>query len=159
METAMVEQNAGETFKLELKRVIKASKKRVFDAWTRPEYVRHWFGPKNMVAGELATDAREGGEYRFEANPTPESGVDPARIAVAKGTYKTVQPYDLLVFTWNDTWYPEEVSLVTVMLKDVDGGTELTLRHEQFNSERSREGHTPGWEGALVKLKRFAESA
>jgi uncharacterized protein YndB with AHSA1/START domain len=99
MGTAMVERKTGETFRLEMKRVIRASKKRVFDACTRPEYVRRWFWPANLVAGEMATDARNGGEYRFEAKPAPESGVDPARIAVAKGTYKTVQPYDLLVFT------------------------------------------------------------
>jgi hypothetical protein len=48
---------------------------------------------------------------------------------------------------------------VTVMLKDVDGGTELTLTHERFDSERSRDGHAPGWERALVNLQRFAESA
>ena len=74
------------------------------------------------------------------------------------GSYTKVNPYDLLQFTWAAAWAPEEVSLVTIHLRDVDGGTEVRLVHERFGSESSCKGHTQGWIGALVKLAKVLEA-
>jgi uncharacterized protein YndB with AHSA1/START domain len=63
---------------------------------------------------------------------------------------------ELLQFTWTPNWNPGEESLVTISLKDVEGGTELTLLHERFLSEGSRNGHTKGWAGSLDKLDTLA---
>ena len=42
--------SAPEDLRLEFTRVIKALRARVFDAWTRPEMIRLWFGPEGMKA-------------------------------------------------------------------------------------------------------------
>lgn len=157
----VVEQAAGKSLKLELTRVIKASKQRVFDAWTRPEFVRQWFGPAEKECTLAETDARVGGAYTLElrgAGCTAEGAAsDEVRTSRATGRYIKVDPYDLLQFTWR--WNPDAPeTLVTVALREVDGGTEIKLTHEGFATEGERDAHQHGWSGSLDKLERFAET-
>ena len=69
-----------------------------------------------------------------------------------------VEPHDLLVFTWSGDWNPAEETLVTVALRDVEGGTEIKLSHERFATAASHAAHEQGWTGPLDKLARFAET-
>ena len=137
---------------LELTRVIAAPKARVFDAWTRPEMIRRWFGPEGFTTPLVNTDPKPGGPYEIHMEgPKPGAGEVQRKSAVT-GTYTKVNPFDLLQFTWSASWSADEVSLVTIHLRDVEGGTELRLVHERFASENSRNAHAQGWSGALVKL-------
>jgi uncharacterized protein YndB with AHSA1/START domain len=47
----------------------------------------------------------------------------------------------------------ERESLVTVLLRPVGEGTELTLIHERFFDEAARDRHREGWSGTLDKLE------
>ena len=44
---------------------------------------------------------------------------------------------------------------MTVALTRNDGGTLMTLLHEQFFDEAARDRHQSGWSGALDKLVRL----
>jgi uncharacterized protein YndB with AHSA1/START domain len=150
---------AASNILLTLTRIIRAPRARVYQAWTNPEIVKQWFGPGNMYCPHASVDARVGGAYSMEAAPTPEGlAANPNSTGgTATGTFTRVVPNELLQFTWKPSWNPGEESLVTVSLRDVDGGTELTLRHENFASEQSREGHNKGWSGCLDKLTAATE--
>jgi len=152
------------TFMLSQNRVIRAPRSRVYEAWTNPEILKQWFGPDNMYCPEAMLDVRVGGEYRIAVLPTAEAAASEAtsdserRHAAAVGSYTKIAPNELLQFTWSPNWNLGEQSLVTVTFKDVEGGTELTLIHENFNSEESRDGHNKGWAGSFDKLARILES-
>ena len=76
------------------------------------------------------------------------------------GVYKEVEPNRKLVFTWcwpNTT--PERISLVTIVLKKMNGETELELRHEQFVDEKSRDSHKQGWSALLENLAASLQSS
>jgi uncharacterized protein YndB with AHSA1/START domain len=47
-------------------RVIDASREMVFDAWTDPEQITEWFGPKGLTIETHEIDVREGGMWRFD---------------------------------------------------------------------------------------------
>jgi uncharacterized protein YndB with AHSA1/START domain len=150
----------GAGLKLEITRVIKASRAKVYAAWTRPEMVQKWFGPEHMTCPVAKLDVRPGGEYEIqmvgstagcEANPNTSNQVS------ALGVYQQVVPNELLQFTWRGSWEGCETTLVTVSLKDVEGGTELTLLHERFATEASRNGHEKGWTGSFEKLAKLME--
>lgn len=49
-----------------LRRVVKASKQEVFDAWTRPELLMQWWGPNGFTTPLAELDVREGGAMRIE---------------------------------------------------------------------------------------------
>jgi uncharacterized protein YndB with AHSA1/START domain len=144
-----------ENLKLEIKRVIKASRPRVFDAWTRPETIRRWFTPGTFRMVHAQIDARVDGVYRFEMDQVCEGNQPNAGGSVVTGRYVRVEPYDLLAFTWKNSWAVDEESLVTIELRDVDGGTEMTLTQERFLTQYSRDRHATGWESVTTKLQEF----
>lgn len=50
---------------LVLERVIDVPRELVWAAWTRPEYVKHWFTPRPWTVSECEIDLRPGGMFRF----------------------------------------------------------------------------------------------
>jgi uncharacterized protein YndB with AHSA1/START domain len=146
---AVQEQAQNEDLKLQISRTIKASRKRVFDSWTRPELMQRWFAPATMRVSNATADLRVGGEYRVEIH-----GVD-GYVHVAAGVYTRIIPNELLSFTWGAGCEPGVDTLVTVQLRDVDGGTELTLTHEHFASSQAVAKHQQGWIGCLDKLDKL----
>jgi uncharacterized protein YndB with AHSA1/START domain len=143
--------------RLELVRVIKASKQRVFDAWTQPQMIRKWAAPWAMVVQEVESDVREGGSFSRTMFGSPGPGIE-ERTAIIKGQYLRVEPYDLLSFTWEANFAPNQNCVVTISLKEVEGGTEMTLVHEGFTEDASREGFTRGWTSVLEKLQQLLET-
>jgi uncharacterized protein YndB with AHSA1/START domain len=155
--SATLEQNkVDNNLKLEITRVIKTNRARVFDAWTRPEMLHQWFGSGKMTVSNASVDLRVGGAYSIEVQGSSD-GTDMNRRAKATGIYKKIVPDELLAFTWRGDWEPNEETLVTVQLRDVAEGTELTLTHERFATEKSRSGHEQGWTSSLDKLAKFCD--
>src|SRR5438477_6471207 len=124
---------------LEIKRVIKAPRDRVYAAWTDPIQLREWFGPENVQTRNIVAEARVGGQFRWEL--TNSEGEE----MTMRGEYRELQPGKKIVFTWrwdeDETWQ-NHTSIVTVDLYDREGGTELRLTHEQLPNEQSRDAHT-----------------
>ncbi len=83
------------TVVLLVRRVLKASPERLFDAWTQPEQLRQWWGPRPVTCVEAEVDLRVGGHYRI-ANRLP--GGDLLWIV---GTFETIEPPRKLVYTWS----------------------------------------------------------
>lgn len=160
MSTQIIDETQkGEILKLELRRVIRASRERVFAAWTKPDEMRKWMGPGAISLAEVDTDPRTGGSYRMVMKGSPEGDPELAeRLQPVEGFYTLVVPNELLCFTWMPSWNPGEESLVTVRFYDVEGGTELVLTHERFATSQSCNGHTKGWTGTLEKLSRYIDS-
>ena len=46
-------------------RVLEAPRERVFRAWTEPDHLSRWWGPKGFTNTFEAFDPRPGGEWRF----------------------------------------------------------------------------------------------
>jgi uncharacterized protein YndB with AHSA1/START domain len=136
---------------LTLKRRLKAAPGKVFAAWTDPEKIVRWFGPRETVAGSVQAqvDVRPGGRYRMSFTTD-----DGERHRVG-GVFREVVPDSRLVFTWAWQSTPERESLVTVTIAADGDGSLLTLHHEQFFDQKARDGHERGWTGTLDRLERF----
>lgn len=134
---------------LTLKRRLNAVPEKVYAAWTAPEKIMGWWGPRDDDEALLAeADVRPGGRFRivFRAADGEEFDV--------RGVYREVVPAEKLVFSWAWRSTPERESLVTVTLRPDGDGTMLTLLHEQFFDEKARDSHRMGWTAALDKLER-----
>jgi uncharacterized protein YndB with AHSA1/START domain len=135
---------------LTIKRTLKAPAEKVFAAWTQPEALKRWFGPSDEMTIPVAqTDLRVGGRYRIIMRGT--SGEE-HRVG---GVYKEIVPNRKLVFSWAWESTPEVESLVTVEITPEDGGCVLTLTHERFPDETSRDRHRNGWTGSFERLGRY----
>lgn len=137
--------------KLVIKRRFKAPVERVYAAWTDASLMRRWFAPGEMTVPEAEADVRVGGRYRVRMS---ESGSD-CEFHTTGGVYREVVPNERLVFTWQ--WEGSDLeTLVTLEFTALAADeTELTLIHEGFDNEDTREKHGHGWDGCLAKLESF----
>ena len=141
-----------EKTKLEIKRVIHASRDRVYAAWTDPAQLKEWFGPESVRTRKIAADPRMGGKYRWDL--VNQEGEEMSVF----GEYLELVPGKKIVFTWkwdDDEAWKNTNSVVTVELSDRDGGTEVRLVHEKLPSEESRDRHNEGWNSVLDRLESF----
>ena len=135
---------------LVVRRTIKASASRVFDAWTQPEQLRRWWGPRPVTCSAAEMDVRVGGAYRI-ANQLPDG-----RVLWISGTFEIVEPPYRLAYTWEierETTASSERSRVTVRFEPRDGGTEVIVVHESIDTEETRIDHEKGWNGCLENLE------
>jgi uncharacterized protein YndB with AHSA1/START domain len=130
---------------LEITRVFDAAPARVFDAWMSREEWQSWIGPEGVNCDVPLLEAHVGGRYRVTMHLS-----DGRTIRVA-GVFKTIEKPKRFVFTWGPEGGPHE-TLVTVTLRDMNGKTELTLRHEGLETVENRNSHGKGWNSALNKL-------
>ena len=134
---------------LTLKRRLNAAPEKVYAAWTDPAKIAKWFGPDAGPVTRSVTDVRAGGRYSivFHTDDGEEHNVS--------GVYREVIPNEKLQFTWAWRSTPERESLVTVLIKPDNGGSILTLIHEQFFDDAARDRHRHGWTGSLDKLETY----
>jgi uncharacterized protein YndB with AHSA1/START domain len=73
---------------------------------------------------------------------------------VAAGVYEEVVENRRLVFSWTRAGMPELASQVTIELRAVPAGTELSFLHE-FADVAARDDHQGGWLPTFAKLAAF----
>jgi uncharacterized protein YndB with AHSA1/START domain len=137
----------NETPCLLLTRVYPVAPEQVWRAWTDPRALARWFGPGPADAVSHAElDVRVGGRYRVVF------GAPDGSEHEASGVYTAVEPLQRLAFTWSRRGLPEAESQVTIELRAVAGGTELTFRHD-FSNVAARDDHEIGWLPTFAKLE------
>ena len=137
---------SGDPTSLTLVRRMKAPPARVWRAWTTPEVMARWFGPHHTRAEHAEADLRPGGGFRVVLRED-----DGARHEVVGG-YREIEPERRLVFSWHWASTPDRVSRVTVALRAVAEGTEVTLTHDRFADADTATRHRRGWTESLERL-------
>jgi uncharacterized protein YndB with AHSA1/START domain len=135
------------------RRTIRASAARLFAAWTEPEQLLAWWGPRPVTCSAAEVDLRVGGRYRI-VNALP----DGTSLAI-EGEFREIVRPSKLVYTWRMRDGTEESSLVTVHFEGHGDATEVTIVHEQIPSEPVRVSHEKGWNGCLDGLVRYVTAA
>lgn len=102
-----------------LTRVFDAPRHLVFDAFTKPELLKRWFGPRGWSLEICEVDLRVGGGFRFLL-----VGPDGMRMGM-RGVYREITPPERSVHTETFDDYPGE-STVTTVLVEQGGRTTLT---------------------------------
>ena len=102
-------------------RLFDAPRQLVFEAMTKPEHVKQWWGRlgEGYSVPVCEIDLRPGGKWRF-VNRHPQGE------AVFYGEYREITPPSRVVFTEIYEPFPESVSVVTALLSDEAGKTRLT---------------------------------
>jgi uncharacterized protein YndB with AHSA1/START domain len=94
----------------------------VFEAMTRPEHVKQWWGRlgEGYSVPVCEIDLRVGGRWRF-VNRHPKGEV------AFHGEYREITPPSRLVFTEIFEQFPDTVSVVTTELTEEGGRTQLIV--------------------------------
>lgn len=141
-------------------RVLDAPRALVFKAWTEPEHIVRWWGPKGFSAPYARLDLRPGGSYLFcmrapDGRDYWSTGiyrevVEPERI-VCTGSYADEQgnPVPPSYYGFDGDW-PGEIT-IAVTFADEGRGTRITVRHAGL-PERHIRPSEDGWNESLDKL-------
>jgi uncharacterized protein YndB with AHSA1/START domain len=107
-----------------LTRIFNAPRQVVYRAFSEPQILKRWFGPRGWTLVTCKIDPRVGGGFRFilRASDGHELGM--------RGTYRELSPPERSVHTEEFDDFPGE-SVVTSILTERDGQTTLvsTLRY------------------------------
>lgn len=140
-------------------RTFDAPREQVYKAWTDPEEIKKWWGPKNFTAPFARIDLREGGKYLLAMR-----GPD-GKDFWNGGEFRVVTP-DRLV--WVDTFtdangnpvpastyglsedYPME-TIITITFVETADKTNVTISHPMAEGV-NYDDETAGWNESLDKL-------
>jgi len=150
------------TRELFIERIFDAPRELLWKAWTDPQHIMRWWGPKDFTAPVAKIDFRVGGTYLF-CMRSPD-GQD----YYSTGVYREIVPLQRIVYT--DSFadengkvvsaahygmgedFPLEL-LVTLTFEDYeDGKTRFTLRHAGMPEGENSEMAGLGWNQSLDKL-------
>jgi uncharacterized protein YndB with AHSA1/START domain len=116
-----------------LSRDFEAPRELVFQAFSKPEHLRHWWGQKDSTLSVCELDFRVGGTWRIverdrEGN---EFGFH--------GEIRQIAPPEQIVQTFEFEGMPGHISVETMRLEDLGTRTRMTVT-SQFDSVEDRDG-------------------
>ena len=147
---------------LHLHRILKAPRSAVWDCWTNPEHIPHWFAPKPVVTKVHRLELRPGGALQVEMFMDGQSlGSDP-------GCFLEVVPGERL--TWTSALGPEFrptdptahpfLFTATLTFADHPEGTDyrVVARHKDEAAAQAHEemGFSQGWGTVADQLGAYA---
>lgn len=136
-----------------LHRVLATTPEKVFRAFVEADAIASWLPPFGFTCTVHELDAKVGGKHRmsfrnFTTGDSHSFG----------GTYKELVPGQRLVYTdkFDDPNMPGEMT-VTVVLKAVSVGTEVSIEQQGIPDVIPREACYLGWQESLRKLAKLVE--
>ena len=102
-----------------LTRIFNAPRRMVWDALTKPELIRRWFGPRGWSLAACVVDLRVGGAWRYVLQ-----GPDGNTMGMG-GDYREIEPPGRVVYTEAFDDFPGHSVVTTVLVEDA-GKTTLT---------------------------------
>jgi uncharacterized protein YndB with AHSA1/START domain len=144
-------------------RTLDAPRELVWKAWTEPERIMRWWGPKGFTSPACEIDLRVGGKY-LSCMRSPDG-----KDYWSRGVFREIKRHERLVMTdsfadaegntvpasyygMSGDW-PLEM-LITLTLEEQEGKTKLTISHSGTEgvSDEDRKNMQQGWDESLDKL-------
>jgi uncharacterized protein YndB with AHSA1/START domain len=128
---------------IHIERVFDAPRDKVFAAFTNPELIPEWWGPRGTTTIVDEMDVRPGGSWRFVGR-----GADGSETAF-RGTYREITAPERIVQTFEWEGMPGHVSVETAVFEDLGDRTRLVAT-SLFHTSEERDGmlHS-GMEGGM----------
>lgn len=118
---------------IRLERLFDAPRELIWEAYTDPELIAEWLGPRDGVISVETMDVRPGGAYRYIHRST--AGDEYA----FSGEYREVEPPRLLVATFQFEEI-DSVSIDRLELEEIEGGRTRLVATSTFGSKEERDG-------------------
>ncbi len=142
------------TLSLVVRRTIRASRGRLFEAWISPEQLLQRWGPKGVRCSHAEVDARVGGALRI-GNALPDGS-----MVWILGEFLEVVQGERLVYMWRtEPGRDDARERVTVRFESRgEALTEVIVVHERIAEEAMCRSRANGWDGCLDRFEVWAAS-
>lgn len=134
---------------LHITRLFDAPRELVFQLWTDPKHLVHWWGPKGFRTLTCELDLRSGGAWRIHTR-SPD-GTDFSEY----GVFHEIVAPERIVFTHGFDMPgkpPGPLVLATAQFTEENGRTRLTFHQGVFATIEDRDGHEEGWSSSFDLL-------
>ena len=140
-------------YTLKFHRVLKAPAARVYKAFLDPAALCKWIAPAGYTCTVHGLDAKVGGTFKMSFTEFDSGGSNSFG-----GTYLELVPHERLVYTdvFDDPNLKGEIK-VTVVLKKVMCGTDLSITQAGVPDIIPEEMCHLGWQDSLKQLAQFVE--
>lgn len=141
-------------------RSINAPRSLLWDCWTMPEHIKHFFVPRPHGLDSCEIDLRVGGRFNITMNIE-------GNLVENEGVYLKIIDGERLVFTdtYSEGWKPAADPFMTAIIEFADdgkGGTiyTATARHRSPDSRERHEqmGFFEGWGTVATQLEAYAQT-
>ena len=139
---------------IRLHRVLRATPERVYRAFLDPEAMVKWLPPNGFTGKVHEMDAKVGGRHKMSfTNFTTGKG------HTFGGTYLELTPHERIRYNdkFDDAHLPGEMQ-VTITLKKVFCGTDLSIVQEGVPAVIPPEACYLGWQESLMLLAKLVEA-
>lgn len=138
---------------IRLHRVLRAKPERVYRAFLDPDAMAKWLPPYGFTCKVQHIDAKVGGTHKASF-----TNFTTGKSHSFGGRYLELKPNELIRYTdkFDDPNLPGEMQ-VTVTLKSVSCGTELTVVQEGVPDIIPAEGCYLGWQESLLQLANLVD--
>jgi uncharacterized protein YndB with AHSA1/START domain len=145
---------SANTNTIRLHRVLRAPAERVYRAFLDPDAMVKWLPPNGFTAKVHHMDARVGGGHKMSF-----TNFTTGKSHSFGGSYLQLEPGALIRYTdkFDDANLPGEMQ-VTITLKKVMVGTEVSIVQEGVPAVIPAEACYLGWQESLVLLAKLVEA-
>ena len=142
------------THTVKIHRVLRCTPERVYRAFLDADAMAKWLPPNGFVGKVHHMDARVGGTFKMSF-----TNFATGKSHAFGGEYLELVPHELIRYTdrFDDPNLPGVIQ-VTVALKDVSCGTELSVVQADIPSAIPAEACYLGWQESLVLLAKLVEA-
>src|ERR1700689_2849381 len=137
-----------------LHRVLTAKPEKVYRAFLEPDAKAKWLPPNGFTGKVHHSDAKVGGTYKMSF-----TNFTTGKSHQFGGTYTELVPHERIRYadTFDDPNLPGEMH-ITVNLKKVSVGTELSIVQEGIPDMIPVEACYLGWQESLILLAKLVEA-
>ncbi|MEL6305493.1 MAG: SRPBCC domain-containing protein [Bacteroidota bacterium] len=128
----------------------------VWEAWSKPEHIAKWWGPKGMEITVEVHDFRVGGHWRYSMQ------MPDGNTFITEGTYLAIDTHRRIVTSADFKPMTENVELH--ILFEAQGEKTLFTFHcvhktEEYCAQQEKMGFYNGWGSVFNNLKTFVETS
>ncbi len=146
-------------------RIIKASRKSIYQAFTDPKLVAVWLAPNNMRCEVHCFNAREGGSFEMTLSylnaEDATKGKTSANKDSFKGRFTKLIPYkkieEIIEFDSGDAKFRGEMKMLVDLVDSDDGGSRVTILFRDIPEGIRPEDNEEGSRQSLNKLAALLE--
>ncbi len=134
---------------LSIKKKFDAPIELVWEAWTQPEHIAHWWGPKGMSLKVVEHNFKVGGKWKY-VMPMPNGGE-----FISEGQYSEIVEFQKIVTSANFRPMTEGVEIRALFEKNGDK-TNFTFSvvhpTEEYKLQQEKMGFYNGWGSTLDRF-------
>lgn len=141
---------------LTLERTLDAPIQLVWEAWTQPEHIAMWWGPKGMETKVLEHNFTEGGSWKYSM------AMPDGSEFIADGVYSVIVELEKIFSSANFKPMTEGVEIQCIF-REEGNTTHFTFNciheTEEYCKQQEQMGFYNGWGSTFERLNEFLQSA